>query len=306
MTAASVRGRTVLITGAARGIGAELARQLAARGARLALVGREPARLAALAAELGAGHAWFECDVTDQASLDGAVAGAVRALGGLDVVVANAGVASNGTVAVTPVDALVRTIEVNLVGVVRTVSATLPHVTASRGYYLLVSSAAALAPLPGLSAYAASKSGVEQFGNVLRMETARLGVAVGVAHPAWVSTDLVRDQQRDLETFEEMRATLPGPFGSLTSVEHCAAAFARAIERRSRKLFVPASLAPFSAIRQLFASPLAERVVARLSRRLLPKLEREVSALGRSFGESSVGMGGSAPHLPAASPRGGE
>src|SRR5215212_6942828 len=173
-----VSGKVVLITGPARGIGAETARQLARRGARLALVGLEPERLAALATELGAGHAWFECDVTDQAAVDRAAAGTVQALGRIDVVVANAGVASNGTVAVTPVRALVRTIEVNLIGVVRTVSATLPHVTAARGYYLLVSSAAALAPLPGISSYAASKSGVEMFGNVLRLETAHTGVAV--------------------------------------------------------------------------------------------------------------------------------
>src|SRR5829696_1877097 len=99
----AIDGKVVLVTGPARGIGAETARQLAARGARLSLVGLEPELLAALAAELGAGHVWFECDVTHQPSLDAAVAGAVRALGGLDVVVANAGVASNGTVAVTPV-----------------------------------------------------------------------------------------------------------------------------------------------------------------------------------------------------------
>ncbi|HEX2091312.1 MAG TPA: SDR family NAD(P)-dependent oxidoreductase [Longimicrobiaceae bacterium] len=128
--ASSLAGKVVLITGPARGIGAETARMLAAREARLSLVGREPERLAALAAELGGGHPWFECDVTDQAALDRAVAGTVEALGGIDVVVANAGIASNGTVAVGPVEALVRTIEVNLIGVVRTVSATLPHVCA--------------------------------------------------------------------------------------------------------------------------------------------------------------------------------
>src|SRR5919107_3570918 len=159
-----IDGKVVLITGPARGIGAETARRLAARGARLSLVGLEPELLAALAAELGEGHVWFECDVTDQTALERAVAGTAEALGGIDVVIANAGVASNGTVAVTPVDALVRVIEVNLIGVVRTVSATLAHVTERRGYYLLVSSAAALAALPGLSAYAASKSGVEFFG----------------------------------------------------------------------------------------------------------------------------------------------
>lgn len=286
--AKSVSGKVVLITGPARGIGAETARQLAARGARLSLVGLEPGRLSALAAELGGGHVWFECDVTDQAALGRAVAGTVEALGGLDVVIANAGVASNGTVAVTPVEALARTVEINLIGLVRTVSATLPHVTAGGGYYLLVSSAAALAALPGLSAYAASKSGVEQFGNVLRLELAHKGVAVGVAHPSWVDTDLVRDQRRDLQSFNEVLRTLRGPFGSVTSVEECAAAFVRAIERRRRRVFVPRSLAPLAAARQLFSGPLAEYVMRRHARRLVPQLEREVAALGRSFGVNSV------------------
>ncbi|HEY1404265.1 MAG TPA: SDR family NAD(P)-dependent oxidoreductase, partial [Pyrinomonadaceae bacterium] len=117
-------GKVVLITGPARGIGAELARMLAARGANLSLVGLEPARLAALARELGDRHVWFECDVTNQTALERAVDRTVETLGGIDIVVANAGIASNSTVAVGPVDALVRTIEVNLIGVVRTVSAT--------------------------------------------------------------------------------------------------------------------------------------------------------------------------------------
>src|SRR4051812_2384864 len=109
-----IAGKVVLITGPARGIGAGTGRQLAARGARLSLVGLEADRLATLADELGAGHRWFECDVTDQTALDRAVGGTVDAFGGIDVVMANAGVASNGTVAVTPVEALVRTIDVNL------------------------------------------------------------------------------------------------------------------------------------------------------------------------------------------------
>lgn len=282
----------VLITGPARGIGAGLARQLAARGARLALVGMEPERLAALAAELGPRHAWFECDVTDQGALDAAVRGAADTLGGIDVVVANAGVASNGTVAATPVEALARTIEVNLVGVVRTVKATLPHVTARRGYYLLVSSAAAIAPAPGIAAYAASKSGVEQFGNALRLELAHKGVGVGTAHPAWVDTDLVRDQQRDLESFNDMLRVLPGPFGSVTPVRECAAALVDAIARRRRKVFVPRSLGPIAAVRQILVSPLSDFFVRRNARRMVPKSEREVAALGRAFGEHSVGLGG--------------
>ncbi|MDT5157765.1 MAG: hypothetical protein QOC61_874 [Acidobacteriota bacterium] len=286
----TVSGKVVLITGPARGIGAETARVLASRGARLSLVGLEPERLAALASELGAGHVWFECDVTDQKALERAVTGTVNALGGIDVVVANAGIGSYGTVAVTPVDALVRTIEVNLIGVVRTVSATLPSVTAREGYYLLVSSAAALAPMPGISTYAASKSAVEQFGNVLRLEVAHKGVAVGVAHPAWIDTDLVRDTRRDLESFNDLLGKLPGPFGSLTSVRECAEAFVSAIERRRRKLYVPRTLAPLAALRQLFMSSLSDYLMARHTRRLVPKVEGEVLALGRSFGVNSMGL----------------
>ena len=284
-------GQVVLVTGPARGIGAETARRLAARGARLALVGLEPERLAALAAELGPGHRWFDCDVTDQGSLERAVAGTARALGRIDVVVANAGVASSGTVAVTPVEALARTIEVNLVGVLRTVGTTLPHLLESRGYYLLVSSAAAIAAMPGMAAYAASKSGVEQFGNALRLELAHRGVRVGVAQPGWIDTDLVRDQQRDLESFNEMLRTLPPPFGSVTALDRCADAFVDAIAHRRRKIFVPRSLGPIAAIRQIFASPLADFVLARQARRMLPKAEREMQALGRSFGATSMGLG---------------
>ena len=104
----TLSGKVVFITGPARGIGAETARLLAARGARLSLAGLEPERLAELASELGEGHAWFECDVTDQPSLVRAVAGTVETLGGIDVVIANAGIACNGTVAIAPVETSMR------------------------------------------------------------------------------------------------------------------------------------------------------------------------------------------------------
>ena len=101
-----LENKVVMITGAARGIGAETARRAAAKGARVSLVGLEPERLRALADELGDRAAWFEADVTDQASMDGAVAGTVAAFGGIDVVLANAGVGNSGTVAISPADVL--------------------------------------------------------------------------------------------------------------------------------------------------------------------------------------------------------
>jgi NAD(P)-dependent dehydrogenase (short-subunit alcohol dehydrogenase family) len=281
-------GKVVFITGPARGIGAATARKLAARGARLALVGLEPERLAALAAELGAGHSWAECDVTVQRDLERAVASTIATHGGIDVVMANAGIATNGTVAVTPADALARTIEVNLIGVVRTVSATIAAITARRGYYLLISSAASLAAAPGIAAYAAAKSGVEMFGNSLRLELRHKGVAVGTAHPSWIDTDLVRDLQHDLESFNQMLATMPGPFGKVTSVEDCADALVDGIVRRRRKIFIPKSLGPLAAIRQLFMSPLSDLVLARRGRRMIPLAELETLALGRPFGVNSV------------------
>lgn len=276
----------ILITGPARGIGEALARELAARGARLALVGMEPERLEALARELGPRHVWFECDVTDQQALVRSVEGSVRELGGLDAVVANAGIASNGTVAVTPVEALARVVEVNLTGVISTVHATLPHVTDRRGYYLLVSSAAAIAAAPGLATYSATKSGVEQFGNALRLELDHKGVAVGVAHPSWIDTDLVRDTRTDLASFEHTLRKLPGPFGVVTPVGECAKALADAIERRARKIYIPRSLGLFAAIRHLFTTSLIGRMMVRHAH--IEAREAEVLKLGRVFGEHSV------------------
>jgi short-subunit dehydrogenase len=204
------------------------------------------------------------------------------------VVVANAGVANHGTVAANPVSALARTIEVDLVGVVRTVSATLPHVTQGRGYYLLVSSAAAFTVLPGMACYCAAKAGVEQFGNALRLELAHKGVAVGTAHPSWVETDLVRDLRDDLPVLRRTLPRLPGPLGVSMTAATCAEAFVDGIERRRRRIYVPRTLAGMQAVRTLLTGPAAELVLRRRARALVPELEREASRLGRPFGRHST------------------
>lgn len=286
---ADLGGTVVLITGAARGIGEHTARLATARGARLALVGREPERLASLAGELGA-H-WAECDVTDQPSLDAAVGSTLAAYGRIDAVVANAGVANLGTVSLGPVDALVRTVDVNLNGVIRTASATLPALVASRGYLLLVSSAAAFTAMPGMAAYCASKAGVEQFGNVLRMETAHLGVAVGTAHPVWIDTDLVRGFHADLPSFRAALRKLPWPLRAVRPVPDCARALVRAIQRRQRRVYVPRSIAAVQAVRTVALSRFADWLVARGTGggALVTQLEAEVRALDRSFGDHSAG-----------------
>jgi len=166
-------GRTVLITGAARGIGAETARQLRQRGARLSLVGLEPELLEQRAAELGGDTAFFEADVVDLDALERAAGETVERFGGIDVVVANAGVAGGGPVAAMDPDAFTRVIEVNLLGVYRTVRAALPHVTARSGYVLPIASLAAALHGPMMAAYSASKAGVEALADSLRTEGLR-------------------------------------------------------------------------------------------------------------------------------------
>lgn len=274
----SLDGKVVFITGAARGIGEHTARVAAARGARVALVGLEPALLAPLADSLGG--VWYECDVTDQVALSHAVTATVEQLGGIDAVVANAGIAPRGTVVVGDVEGLVRTVEVNLIGVMRTVSATVPHVLARRGYYLLVSSAAAFTALPGMSAYCASKAGVEQYGNVMRLELAHRGVAVGTAHMSFVDTDMTRSAQADLPSFGSVVPKLPWPLGQFTPVEVCARAFVDAIERRKRRVYVPRAVAGVQALRTVVLSPLADYLIGRGARTAVPRMEDEVRALG--------------------------
>jgi short-subunit dehydrogenase len=283
-----VGGKAVLITGAARGIGAETARQLAGRGARLALVGLEPERLHALAAALGPAHVAIEADVSDTDAVRRAVAAAVEHLGGLDVVVANAGIADNATVAVTPVEAQLRTIDVNLGGAVRTVSAALPHVTERRGYVLAIASAAAFSVLPGLAAYAASKAGIEQFCNALRLEVAHKGVAIGVAYPAWIDTDMVRDAREDLPAFDSWLARLPGPLSRTTSVETCAAALVDGIARRRERIYVPRSVAALQLARAAMTGRTVGALVRRDAAARVPAVEAEALRLGRFFGRHSV------------------
>src|SRR5690348_14831246 len=141
----SVQGKTVVVTGAARGIGAEAARRLAQRGARVACIGLEPEELEKVARACGNDSVWFEADVTDLDSLRNAVEATVDRTGGIDVVIANAGIGAAGPIRLMPPEVFERVIDVNLLGVYRTFHATLPHVLERRGYMLGVSSLAAIA-----------------------------------------------------------------------------------------------------------------------------------------------------------------
>jgi NAD(P)-dependent dehydrogenase (short-subunit alcohol dehydrogenase family) len=282
-------GKVAMITGAARGIGAGTARALAGRGVSLILVDRDAEPLHALAAGLGDDRALARvADVRDLAALEDAVAAGVERFGGIDLVLANAGIASYGSVMAVDPATFRSVIEVNVVGVFHTVRAALPAVIERRGYILVVSSLAAFAPAPGLAAYSASKAGVEQFANALRLEVAHRGVEVGTAHMSWIDTPLVRDAKSDLPTFLEMLDRLPGPLGKTSSLDACVAAFVKAFEGRKRRVYVPGWVALIAAARALVTSPLGDRETLKEAATTVPRMDAEVEALGRSTSARNV------------------
>ena len=280
----SVRGKVVLITGGARGVGAEVARRLHSKGAKLVLTDLDPAPLAELADELGGEEHVLTAlaDVRDLAAMQRAADAAVARFGGIDVVVANAGIASFGSVLQVDPEAFRRVIDINVVGVFNTVRATLPSVIERRGYVLVVSSLAAFTSAPGLAAYHASKAGAEYFANTLRLEVAHRGVDVGSAHMSWIDTPLVQDAKADLSTFREMLTRMPGPLKKTTTVAECGAAFVKGIEGRKKRIYCPRWVGVFRWIRPLVSMPIGERDIRKFAPELLPKLDAEVAALGRS------------------------
>ena len=289
-----IQGKVVFITGGARGIGAEVARRLRDKGAKLVLTELDKAELSALAAELGQDQVLTAvADVRDLAAMQAAAAQAVERFGGIDVVVANAGVISYGSVLQVDPEAFKRVLDINVLGVFNTVRAALPAVIDGRGYVLIVSSLAAYTAAPGLAPYNASKAGVEILANALRLEVGRLGVSVGSAHMSWINTALVRDSEADLPAFGEMLARFPWPLNKTTTVDKCADAFVKGIEGRKSRIYRPRWVAAFRWLKPVLSTPVGELPIRKTAAELLPQLDAEVAALGRSTSAYNESLGSS-------------
>lgn len=247
-------GRRVLITGAARSIGKLTAERLHQRGARVAVIGLEAELLEQVAA--GCGNApWRLCDVADRAQVDEAVEAVVEALGGLDVVVANAGIGAQLPIVGGDPEIFERTIAVNLLGAYYTARAAGAHISHDNGYALLTASLAAAVHPPLMGAYSASKAGVEALGGALRAELQPTGARAGVAYFAELDTDMTA---RAFDTEAAARSPLGGHGRKkVAPVEPAIDAIERGIRRRSRRITSPAWVRAVLPFRQA-AQPLIE------------------------------------------------
>jgi NAD(P)-dependent dehydrogenase (short-subunit alcohol dehydrogenase family) len=280
----AVNNKVVLITGGARGVGAEVARRLHEKGATVVLTDVDKAALAEISRDLREDRVLTAvADVRDLAAMEQVASRAVDRFGGIDVVMANAGITTYGSVLKVDPEAFRTLIDVNIVGVFNTVRATLPSVIDRRGYVLIVSSAAAFAASPGLAPYNASKAAVEQFANALRLEVAHRGVAVGSAHMLWIDTPMVQDAKSDLRSFRKMLDMLPGPLGKTTSVQECGEAFVNGIERRKRYIYCPKYVSVMRWLKPLLSTRFGESPTLKPAPKLLPAMDAEVEAMGRSL-----------------------
>ena len=230
----------IVITGAASGLGAGMARLLTSKGNRVALLDRDAALLQKVVADCPGSRSWV-VDVTDAPGLEAVAAEVVEHFGGVDVLVVSAGVGGGGLFQQTDPAAFERIIDINLMGSIRTTRAFLPQVVASKGYILQIASLAAFVPAPMMGAYCASKSGVEAFAHCLRGEVAHQGVDVGVAYLAFTDTQMVRTVDLD-PVLKQVRASTPWPFGVTRPAAPAVARLVRGIEGRKAHVYCPAWL----------------------------------------------------------------
>jgi NAD(P)-dependent dehydrogenase (short-subunit alcohol dehydrogenase family) len=256
-------GRVAVVTGAARGVGAALARRLSDDGMLVALIGREEATLRQAADALPGPTLCVETDVTDRDALDHAAREIGERLGRASVVVANAGIATGGPFVHTPADLWQRVIDVNLTGSANTARAFLPHLMETRGYFLQIASTAAFGSSPLMSAYCASKAGVESFALALRGEVEPDGVGVGIAYLHWTGTDMITGID-DHPVLQALRRNQPRFARKVHSTSEVSEWLTSGITRRARHIYAPPWLRWCQPLRPAFPA-----LVARLARQEL-------------------------------------
>jgi short-subunit dehydrogenase len=236
-----MKDNVVVITGASKGIGAELARQLAARGAKLVLAARNLPELEAVAAQCRASSATVvtvKADVAVERDCQAVIAGAVLAFGRVDALVNNAGMSMWARFEeIRDLAVLERIMQVNYMGAVYCTHHALPYLREARGRLVGISSLAGRTGVPTRTGYAASKHAMTGFFDSLRIELEGSGVTVTMIYPGFVATGI-----RENATGPDGLPILVSPVreGEVMSAAECAARIVRAIERREREVVMTA------------------------------------------------------------------
>jgi NAD(P)-dependent dehydrogenase (short-subunit alcohol dehydrogenase family) len=257
-------GKVALVTGAARGIGFATAQALISRGASVAVVDLDESVSSEAASRLHDSRAIaVAADVTDRAAMQRAVAATVERFGGLDVVVANAGIASRvATFRVVAPETFERVLDVNLMGVCRTVDAALPEIVRRRGHVVVISSVYAFLNGVGAVPYAMSKAAVEQLGRALRAELALHGASASVAYFGFIDTEMVHRAIDQDPLADELMQTFPAPLRKRIPPDVAGEAIVRGIEARAARIIRPRRWIAMSLLRGIMG-PLADAQLER-------------------------------------------
>src|SRR4051794_25671871 len=276
MASYPLNGKVAFVTGAGRGIGFETARQMHGRGASVAIVDIDAQHAMEAAGLIGERTIGIAADVRDPGQIDAAVEATIERFGGIDVGVANAGIAPKRatTTRTAAIEDWERIIDVNLLGVWRTCRAVLPQVVERRGHLVLVASVYAFVNGVCNSAYATAKAGVEALGRSLRTELTPLGAGATVAYFGFIDTEMVRDAMEDplSERFEELT---PRFASRRIGPDAAGAAIVRGVEKRAPRVIAPRWWAAAQVMRGA-VGPLLDRGMQRNEE--LASLLREVDA----------------------------
>jgi short-subunit dehydrogenase len=254
-------GAVVVVTGASRGIGAEVARQAAAKGARIGLLARNAEELTALAAELPTQSLVVPVDVTKPADLTAALRRVRDGLGPIDVLVNNAGIGAYGPFAEGGAEQLAALWPVNVAAVANAMAEVLPAMqTRGSGVIVNMTSIAGRIGAPGEAAYCASKFAVVGLSETVRAEVAPYGVKICLVNPGPVAT-----------AFGEARGhPYDRSFPKPVAAAHVATRTIRSIERGTPEIFIPRWLRPSLVFKNL-APPLFDLGVRPEAKRMLDK-----------------------------------
>ncbi|MGZ5308068.1 MAG: SDR family NAD(P)-dependent oxidoreductase [Solirubrobacterales bacterium] len=227
-------GTRAIVTGASKGIGRATAKALAGRGAKLGLIARGAEGLEQLAAEIGDGATALPADVADRESINAAVEKFVDQAGGLDIVVANAGIARYAPFTEQDPEDVERMVMTNVLGTINTVRAGLePMLDSASGHIVVLSSGAGLRAFPWGAVYGATKAADKAFAEALRHELSGTGVSLTTVFPGEVATSL-HDEATQLPDWRNSKDAIPPELVASATIE--------AIEEDRRELHIPASV----------------------------------------------------------------